>query len=71
MKHFDKICKTCEKFDTIKVADINKLSGIDLVISHMRQQLELDDLRNYLLIVTSKVLLDKIFHLLKILVRVI
>ena len=64
IKHFNAICQNCESFieqSSVNVQSINKLNGVDLIVSKMMQQLELDDFADQLLFKTAEVLLNKLF----------
>lgn len=64
LKHLNALCQNCEKLITesnVSVAETNKLSGVDLVLTHMKSFLPFDLLAHELLIKTAEVLLKKLF----------
>lgn len=64
MKHLNMLCQSSDKLlaeSTISVLEINKLHGIDLIVTNLKQHLGLDMLAEEILSKSAEVLLKKLF----------
>lgn len=64
MKHLNMLCQNSDKLlteSTISVLDINKLKGIDLIVSNLKHHLGLDMLAEEILSKSAEVLLKNLF----------